>query len=243
MKRHHRSTLPRVAATAVALLVLLGGLAAAAATNDAHAAGRDEKLSGVYAGGIRADLVARFEAFRGRPADVVMDFLPGATWSDISVPSWWTDHWKRSAYGKQMVVSVPMLPAEGSASLRDGAGGKYNSYWKTAAERLVTNGVANAVIRPGWEHNGDELGIAFLPWSPPGGISSASELGTKHAVFTEVADAHGVSPQQVCLAWMLRKSPVVIPIPGSSRPETIRDSVKAAELQLTDEEFARLDAR
>ncbi len=89
----------------------------------------------------------------------------------------------------------------------------------------------------------DELGIAFLPWSPLGGISSASELGTKHAVFTEVADAHGVSPQQVCLAWMLRKSPVVIPIPGSSRPETIRDSVKAAELQLTDEEFARLDAR
>jgi aryl-alcohol dehydrogenase-like predicted oxidoreductase len=41
---------------------------------------------------------------------------------------------------------------------------------------------------------------------------------------------------------MLAKSPVVIPIPGSSRPETIRDSAKAVDLELTDEEFARLDA-
>src|SRR5919205_480301 len=47
------------------------------------------------------------------------------------------------------------------------------------------------------------LGVAFLPWSPLGGISSASELGGQHAAFEEVADAHGVSPQQVCLAWML----------------------------------------
>ncbi len=62
-----------------------------------------------------------------------------------------------------------------------------------------------------------ELGIAFLPWSPLGGISSASELGSRYAVFQEVADAHGVSPQQVCLAWMLGLAPVVIPIPGSSR--------------------------
>jgi aryl-alcohol dehydrogenase-like predicted oxidoreductase len=51
-----------------------------------------------------------------------------------------------------------------------------------------------------------------------------------------------VSPQQACLAWMLAKAPVVIPIPGSSRPETIRDSVAAADLVLSAEEFARLDA-
>jgi aryl-alcohol dehydrogenase-like predicted oxidoreductase len=89
----------------------------------------------------------------------------------------------------------------------------------------------------------DEMGIAFLPWSPLGGIGNAGELGSKHTALEEIARARGVSPQQTCLAWMLRKSPVVIPIPGSSRPQTIRDSAAAVELELSDEEFARLDAR
>ncbi|MCO5993263.1 aldo/keto reductase [Actinoallomurus rhizosphaericola] len=88
----------------------------------------------------------------------------------------------------------------------------------------------------------DELGVAFLPWSPLGGISKAGDLGAAHSAFERVARAHGVSPQQVCLAWMLAKSPVVIPIPGSSRPETIRDSAAAADLELTPEEVAELDA-
>ncbi len=87
-----------------------------------------------------------------------------------------------------------------------------------------------------------ELGIAFLPWSPLGGISKAGELGSRFAVFAEVAGEHGVSPQQVSLAWTLAKAPVVIPIPGSTRPETIRDSVAAAELKLSAEELTRLDA-
>lgn len=87
-----------------------------------------------------------------------------------------------------------------------------------------------------------ELGIAFLPWSPLGGSSRAGELGSRFAPFAEVARAHNVSPQQVCLAWMLAKAPVVIPIPGSSRPETILDSVKAVDLELSPEELGRLDA-
>jgi len=88
----------------------------------------------------------------------------------------------------------------------------------------------------------DELGIAFLPWSPLGGIAQAADLGSSYRPFAEVAEAHGVSPQQVCLAWMLAKSPVVIPIPGSSRPETITDSVRSADLELTPDEVATLDA-
>ncbi|WSQ07182.1 aldo/keto reductase [Streptomyces sp. NBC_01231] len=88
----------------------------------------------------------------------------------------------------------------------------------------------------------DELGIAFLPWSPLGGISRAGELGSAHAPFARIAGAHGVSPQRVCLAWMLAKSPVVVPIPGASRPETIRDSAAATDLVLTAEELAELDA-
>ena len=59
------------------------------------------------------------------------------------------------------------------------------------------------------------LGIAFLPYSPLGGIRSAGQLGARHAAFQQVADAHSVSPQQITLAWMLAKAPVVIPIPGA----------------------------
>lgn len=88
----------------------------------------------------------------------------------------------------------------------------------------------------------DELGIAFLPWSPLGGITKAAELGSAYRGFAEVAEAHDVSPQQVTLAWMLALSPVVIPIPGSSRPETIRASVAAADLELSAEEVERLSA-
>ncbi|WP_328685679.1 aldo/keto reductase [Streptomyces sp. NBC_00343] len=88
----------------------------------------------------------------------------------------------------------------------------------------------------------DELGIAFLPWSPLGGITRAGELGSAYAPFARIAEKHGVSPQRVCLSWMLAKSPVVIPIPGASRPETIRDSAAAPELALSAEEIAELDA-
>ncbi|GAA1593533.1 aldo/keto reductase [Actinoplanes couchii] len=82
-----------------------------------------------------------------------------------------------------------------------------------------------------------ELGIAFLPWSPLGGIKSAGSLG---GAFAEVGARHGVSPQRVALAWHLAKSPVSIPIPGASRPETITDSAAATELQLTAEDLAVL---
>lgn len=84
------------------------------------------------------------------------------------------------------------------------------------------------------------LGIAFLPWSPLGGIGRAGDMGRQHRAFQEVADAHGVSPQQVALAWELALAPVVIPIPGASRPESIRDSVRAIDLVLAADELEAL---
>jgi aryl-alcohol dehydrogenase-like predicted oxidoreductase len=87
----------------------------------------------------------------------------------------------------------------------------------------------------------EELGITFLPWSPLGGIKNAADLGTKYRPFAQVAAELGVSAQQVTLAWMLATSPVVIPIPGSSRPETIRASAAAVDVALTPEQVARLD--
>ena len=84
------------------------------------------------------------------------------------------------------------------------------------------------------------LGIAFLPWSPLGGIGGAADLGSEHAAFQRVADAHGVSVQQVALAWELALAPVVIPIPGASRPRSTTDSARAAELVLSADEVSTL---
>jgi aryl-alcohol dehydrogenase-like predicted oxidoreductase len=80
-------------------------------------------------------------------------------------------------------------------------------------------------------------GIAFLPWSPLGGISKAPAAAGAHDPVRDAAEAHGVSPQQVALAWLLSLSPVMIPIPGASRPESISDSAKAADLELSHEEL------
>ena len=86
-----------------------------------------------------------------------------------------------------------------------------------------------------------QLGLAFLPWSPLGGIGKAGDLGSAFAPFQKVADAHGVSPQQVALAWELAQAEIVIPIPGASRPESIANSAGAAELTLTGDELAMLN--
>jgi aryl-alcohol dehydrogenase-like predicted oxidoreductase len=88
-----------------------------------------------------------------------------------------------------------------------------------------------------------EHGIAFLPWSPLGGTGGgARQVGEKYAAFAEIAADHGVSPQQVILAWELSLSEHVIPIPGARRPESIIDSAKAADLVLSEDELQRCSA-
>ena len=89
----------------------------------------------------------------------------------------------------------------------------------------------------------DERGIAFLPWSPLGGTGGGGrKVGDEFAAFGEIAADHGVSPQQVVLAWELSLSEHLIPIPGARRPESIIDSAKAADLVLSAEELARCSA-
>jgi aryl-alcohol dehydrogenase-like predicted oxidoreductase len=87
-----------------------------------------------------------------------------------------------------------------------------------------------------------ELGIAFLPWSPFGGIGNAEALRRHHPAFMTVAAAHNVSVHQVVLAWMLAKGDHVVPIPGASRPASVLDSAAAVDLKLADDEIQLLDA-
>ncbi|MER5212893.1 aldo/keto reductase [Streptomyces sp. NPDC002838] len=91
-----------------------------------------------------------------------------------------------------------------------------------------------------------ELGLAFLPWSPLGGISRSSLDGpsgptSAGTAFHRIAAERGVSPHQIALAWLLTRSPATIPVPGASRPASIRDSARAADLKLSTAELTQLD--
>jgi aryl-alcohol dehydrogenase-like predicted oxidoreductase len=87
-----------------------------------------------------------------------------------------------------------------------------------------------------------ELGIAFLPWSPLGGSTQARDVGSHYAEFAAVADEIGASSQEVVLAWLLATSPVMIPIPGATRAQTVDSIVRSASISLSADQKARLDA-
>src|ERR1700740_2400167 len=76
--------------------------------------------------------------------------------------------------------------------------------------------------------------IAFIPWFPLGAGKVAGE------VLNQVAKAQGATPKQVALAWLLRRSPIMLPIPGTSSVEHLGENVAAASVRLTDEDYERL---
>lgn len=217
-------------------------------------------------GGDTSDVLVATKGGRGRPAD--------GSWTVTGTPR----HLKAAAEASRKRLGVdaiglyqlhkpdPAVPFEDSVgALRDllDAGtirlagisnadtGQIRVAREILGERLVCvqNQYSPAVRASGAELAlCTELGLAFLPWSPLGGISRSSldgpsrtEERDRHAAFHSVARERGASPQQVCLAWLLTRSPTVVPIPGASRPETIRSSAAATELELTEEEVARLD--
>ncbi|MFC6879631.1 MULTISPECIES: aldo/keto reductase [Actinomadura] len=79
-------------------------------------------------------------------------------------------------------------------------------------------------------------GIAFIPWVP---IASGSLVGPS-GVIAEVAGELGATPAQVCLAWLLHRSPVMIPIPGTSSADHLAENVASAGLELSQEQCRRL---
>jgi pyridoxine 4-dehydrogenase len=78
--------------------------------------------------------------------------------------------------------------------------------------------------------------LAFIPWFP----IATGELARPGGPLDSAAKRHGASPAQLALAWLLRRSPVMLPIPGTSRVAHLEENVAAAEITLTDEEFSAL---
>lgn len=83
-----------------------------------------------------------------------------------------------------------------------------------------------------------EQDIAFIPWSP----LAVGGLARPGGLLDEIAIAHDATPGQVALAWLLHRSPTVVPIPGTSSVAHLEDNVAAADLRLDDADLARLDA-
>jgi pyridoxine 4-dehydrogenase len=81
----------------------------------------------------------------------------------------------------------------------------------------------------------EKRGIGFIPWAPvaTGRLSSGS--------VDDIAKAHGATPSQIALAWLLKRSPVMLPIPGTSKVAHLEENVASVDIQLSDEEFATLD--
>ncbi len=85
----------------------------------------------------------------------------------------------------------------------------------------------------------EQHGIGFIPWYPlAAGALSAEQKGDLAAI----ADAHGATTSQVALAWLLHKSPVMLPIPGTSKVAHLEENIAAAGLELSGDELGRLDA-
>ncbi len=79
--------------------------------------------------------------------------------------------------------------------------------------------------------------IAFIPWFP----LAAGNLARPGSVLDDVAHKLDAAPSQVALAWVLKRSPVMLPIPGTSKVKHLEENVAAAGIELSDEDFARLD--
>lgn len=79
--------------------------------------------------------------------------------------------------------------------------------------------------------------IGFIPWAP----LAAGALARPDSALVKIAKALNASPGQVALAWTLKRSKVILPIPGTANPQHLIENVAAAELKLSDEAFAALD--
>jgi hypothetical protein len=104
---------------------------------------------GVFRGSGNRAGVQAFGAWLGRQPTFAIDFLPG--WSGVDDPSWWVNSWG-GRY--QVVYSIQLVPPSGG-SLQEGASGAYNSHFAMLARKLVELGDADAILRLGWEFNGE----------------------------------------------------------------------------------------
>ena len=113
-----------------------------------------QTLSGAYVGAANPAGIEQFQAWRGSPVTVAMDFLATDSWAEIENPVWWLSRWQPLAATVHMVYGVPLIPDTGG-SLAEGAQGAYDVHFAKLASALVAYGQEDATLRLGWEFNGN----------------------------------------------------------------------------------------
>ena len=134
--------------------------------------------------------MGEFEALIGRKVERTVDALNAKSWHETrrSIP-WIVKCWSGS--GIALTLSVPMLPSDGSGTLREGAEGAYDAVFLMTAHALVKNGFPDATIRIGWEFNGD-----WMPWA-----ASKDPESYKRYFRRIVEKMRGVQGQRFLFEW------------------------------------------
>jgi hypothetical protein len=174
---------PAAAVVPFILSIALAGLGAVGLAG----AGTSTQL-GVYRGGGNPGGVAEFGGWLGRAPTIAIDYFASTSWATIENASWAANAWSESPY--RVVYSIPLLPDTGG-TLREGAGGAYNVHFRRLAETLVAHGEGDAVLRLGWEFNGD-----WMRWN------ARSDPGAYAAYWRQVVQTmRAVSGAQFKFDW------------------------------------------
>ena len=179
--------------------------------------GRPEQLRAAYEGSLRALNVPSIDLYQLHGPDAAVPFA-----DQVGALARLREEGKVAAVGLSNVGRRQLAEARAIVPLAT-VQNRY-SIWAREAEGLLSYCTAED--------------IAFLAWSPLGGQAAIAAL----PVLGTIATARGVSVQQVALAWLLTRSPVMIPIVGATRPATARDSLAATALTLSAEDRAAIDA-
>jgi len=171
-----------------------GGIPVAAAVSQPHTA-KTIPL-GDYAGSGDPGALAQFASITGTHPVIASDYLLRTSgWDGMDgaggSEDWMLGQWRNSGY--RLVLGVPILPGGSGGTLAEGAGGAYNQYFTILAQTLVNDGAANAILRLGWEFNGN-----WYPWS----VANNTDAQNFAAFWRQIVDTMRAVPgQQFQFLW------------------------------------------
>ncbi len=171
---------------------------------------------------IRADCEASLAALDGLPIDLYLVHAP-----DSRTP------WRTSVRALARIVDDGMVARVGVSNVNRRQLDEALELAPIAAVQVALSPYDDRALRGGVLERCDAEGIALIAHSPLGGPRRVGGLARRPGL-ADVAEAHGASPAEVALAWLLGLSPAVVAIPGARRPETARSAARAATLRLED---------
>ena len=178
---------------------------------------------------IRADCEASLAALDGLPIDLYLIHTP-----DPRTP------WRTSVRALARLVDDGLVKNVGVSNVNRSQLDEALELAPVAAVQVALSPYDDRALRGGVVERCDEARVAVLAHSPLGGPKRAGRIARNKAA-AQVADAHGATPAELALAWLLELSPVVVPIPGARRPETARSAARAGALVLEPHDRETLD--